>query len=131
MVHGCHIFASMYNHVCALFIFFTDKLPILSELTVLKYTEGGEKKKVRIIKEASHKWKDIVCLISGNSNRISALEQQHPGKPEDCLRQTLTDDFIDKKPEKYSHNWRGLIELLDDVDLTALAEKVKYALLCT
>ena len=98
-------------------------------MTTLKYTEGGENKKVRIIKEASHKWKDIVSLISDDPNRISVLEQQHRGNVEDCLRQALIDDFINQKPEEYSHDWRGLIELLKDVDLPVLAENVTYALL--
>ena len=106
-------------------------MPIFSELTLLKYREGREKKKVSIIKEASHKWKDIASLISDTPNRISVLEQEHPGKPEDCLRQTLTEDFIAKKPNKYSHDWSGLIELLDDVDLTDLSERVERAVLCT
>ena len=110
-------------YVCA------DKLPILRELKNLKYTEGGIEKKVQIIKEASHKWKDIVCQISDDPNRITALERKERGEPEDCLRQALIDDFINQEPEEYSHNWRGLIELLEDVDLTALAEKVKHALL--
>ena len=104
-------------------------MPTLKELTTLKYTEGGENKKVHIIKEASHKWKDIVSLISDDPNRISVLEHQHRGNVEDCLRQALIDDFINQKPEEYSHDWSGLIELLEDVNLTALAEKVKHTLL--
>ena len=94
----------------------------------LKYTEDGEEKKLHIIKEASHKWKDIAGVISDDPNRISVLEQQHPGRPQDCLRQTLLDDFINQKPEDYSQDWRGLMELLDDVDLKTLAEKIKHAL---
>ena len=121
-----------YYHVCnlrSIFIAcFTDKMPSFKELIRLKYTEAGEDKKVQIIKEASNKWKDIAGIISNDPNRISVLEQQHPGRPEDCLRQTLVDDFINQKPEDYSQDWRGLIELLDDVDLNALAEKIKYAL---
>ena len=78
--------------------------------------------------EASYRWKDIASLISNDPLRICALEQQHRGRPEDCLRQTLIDDFISQKPEDYSHDWRGLIELLDDVDLKTLAEKIKHAL---
>ena len=103
-------------------------MPNFKDLIRLKYREDGEEKKLHIIKEASHKWKDIAGVISNDPNRISALEQQHLGKPEDCLRQTLVDDFINQKPEDYSHNWRGLIELLDDVDLKTLAEKIKCAL---
>ena len=106
-------------------------MPIISELTLLKYREGREKKKVSIITEASHKWKNIASLISDKPNRIIVLEEGHPGKPEDCLRQTLTEDFIAKKPENYSHDWSGLIELLDDVDLTDLSKRVEHAVLRT
>ena len=111
-----------YVYVCAV------KLPLLRELTKLKYIEDGEEKDVQIIKEASHKWEDIVSLISDDPNRISALEKER-GKPYACLRQALIDDFINQKPEEYSHDWRGLIKLLKDVDLPVLAEKVKHALL--
>ena len=106
-------------------------MPTLGELTTLKYTKDGEEKWVHIIEEASHKWKDIVCLINTSSNRVSILQEKHRGDSKGCLRQSLTEDFIDKKPEKYSHNWRGLMELLNSVDLPVLAERVKYALLCT
>ena len=112
-------------------ILFTDnlnKIPTLKELVRLKYTERGEEKKLQIIKEASHKWKDIASVISDDANKISVLEQQHPGDPHECLRQTLIDDFINKNPEDYSQDWKGLIELLDDVDLKTLADKIKYAL---
>ena len=99
----------------------------------LKYTEDGTEKKLHIIKEASHKWKDIASVLSDDSNKIRVLEQQHPGNPHECLRQTFIDDFINIKPEDYSQDWRGLIELtmLEDVDLKTLAEKLKLALLCT
>ena len=107
------------------------KLPALKKLIILEYTEDGEEKEVRIIKEASHKWKDIASLISDDPNRARTLELEHQGKPYDCLRQALIDDFINQKPEDYSQDWRGLIKLLDNVDLKALAEKITNALLHT
>ena len=94
---------------------------------MLKYKERGQEKKLRIIKEASCKWKDIASLICENPNKVSILEEVHRGRHEDCLRQTLIEDFINKKPAEYSHDWNGLIELLDNVDLEALAEKLKNA----
>lgn len=98
---------------------------------MLNYTEKGEEKKVRIIKEASHKWTDIASLICDTPNKISILEDKHRGKHDHCLRQTLVEDFINKKPTDYSHNWSGLVELLDNVDLEELAKRVKCALLRT
>ena len=104
-------------------------LPTLRELTILKYTSSkGEKRRLSIINEASHKWKDIVSLISDDPNRTRVLEEEYRGKPHDCLRQALTDDFIGKKPQKYSQNWSGLIEILEDVDLESVAKKAEDAL---
>ena len=36
--------------------------------------------------------------------------------------------FIDKKPKNYSQDWKGLIELLDDVGLERFAKEVEHAL---
>ena len=105
-----------------------DELPTLKELMMLKYKDKGQEKKVRIIKEASCKWKDIASLICENPNKVKVLEDENRGRHEDCLRQTLVENFINKKPTDYSQDWSGLIELLDNVDLEALAEKVKIAL---
>ena len=105
-----------------------DELPTLKELMMLKYKDKGQEKKVRIIKEASCKWKDIASLICENPNKVKVLEDENRGRHEDCLRQTLVENFINKKPTDYSQDWSGLIELLDNVDLEALAEKVKNAL---
>ena len=88
----------------------------------------GEKKRVRIISEAGHKWKDIASLICDDANKVAVMQQACPADPNECLRQIFIDNFINKKPRKYSQDWNGIIELLDDVDLEALAKKVRYAL---
>ena len=98
-------------------------------MTMFKYIEKGEEKSVHIIKESSHKWKEIACLVCDSPNKVDKLEEQYRGNHDDCLRQTLADDFLGKKPTNYSHNWSGLIELLNDVGLEALAQRVKHALL--
>ena len=109
-------------------IHFADKIPTLDELMILKYTTKGEKKKMRIIKEACHLWRDIASLISDDTHQISVLEEKHRGDPKECLRQVLIRNFIDKKPHKYSQDWNGLIELLDDVGLETIAKEVEYVL---
>ena len=110
---------------------YADEIPNLDDLTVLKYTERGETKRIRILSEARHKWKDIASLICGVTNIISAMEQKCCNDPYDCLRDVVIENFISKKPQKYSQDWNGLIELLDDVNLEELSERVKHALSCT
>jgi hypothetical protein len=106
-------------------------VPSLKELLVLRYVDEGETKKIGIISAASHKWKDIATLICDDANKINKLETQYHNVPNDCLRQVFIDNFINKKPQDYPQNWNGLIELLNDVELEALANKVKHALSST
>ena len=105
-------------------------MPTLDELMILKYTDEGKKKKVRIISKASHKWKDIASLICDDTNKTSILEQKYQNDPNECLRQVFIHNFIDKKPQKYAQDWSGLIELLDDIDLETIAKEVEHALRC-
>ena len=106
----------------------TDHLPSLNDLIVLKYTDKGEKKKIRIISETSHKWKAIACLICDAPNKTTVVQESCLNDPDECLRKVIFEDFISKKPKKYSQDWNGLIEMLEDVELQSLAEKVKAAL---
>jgi hypothetical protein len=127
-----HAYTNTYTMSCIHLnnVFVTDELPTLEELKILKYTDKGKKHKVRIINEASHKWKDVADLICGDVNTTTTLEQKCRGDPNECLRQTFIDFFLNKKPQGYTQDWNGLIELLDDIDLETLAENVKHALLC-
>ena len=75
-------------------------------------------------------WKDIATFICHDRNVIRVLEQKYHGDPKECLIQTFVDNFINKKPKNYSQDWKGLIELLEDVDLETLAQDVKHALSC-
>jgi hypothetical protein len=96
---------------------------------VLKYTDKGKKERLRIINGASHKWKDIASLICGDDTNVTTkLEDKHRGDSNECLRQTFIGYFIGKKPQRYTQDWNGLIELLADVDLETLAENVEHAL---
>ena len=108
---------------------YIDELLTLDELLILKYTDEGKRRKVRVISEASHKWKDIANLICGDVNVTITLDDKCRGDPNKCLKRTFIDYFINKKPHRYTQNWNGLIELLDNVNLETLAEKVKHALL--
>ena len=104
------------------------QVPTLSELMIMKYEDEGVTKKIRIIRTSSHKWKGIASLICDEAYQTNILEQKCQNDPEECLRQVFIHSFIDKKPENYSQDWNGLIELLDDVGLETIAKEVEHAL---
>ena len=103
--------------------------PTVGELGLLKYTKDGKKHKLNIIKRASHRWRDVAGRLSDDPNRANAVGQNCQERPEDCLRQLLVEDFINKKPaNNYTQDWNGIIELLDDIEEESLAEEVKECL---
>ena len=69
----------------------------------------------------------MIC-DDANKIRLSVLEKQYQNDPNECLRQVLIHHFINKKPQGYSQDWRGLIELLNDVDIESVAKDVEHAL---
>ena len=95
---------------------------------IFKYKEKGEMKKLQIVRSACHRWKDIASLVCDKENFISMLDKKYRGDPEECLREVFIQYFIDRKPRRYPQDWKGLIELLDDVDLERLAKDVEHAL---
>ena len=107
-----------------------DTVPTLSELMILKYTDEGVEKKIRIISQASHQWKDITSLICSDTNKTSTLEKQCQNDPNECLRQVFIHNFINMKPLNYPQTWKGLIELLDDINLKTVSKELEHALSC-
>ena len=105
-----------------------DMVPTLDELMILKYADDSVKKKIWIISQASHQWKDFASLICSETNRTSTLEKQYQNDPNECLRQVLIHNFINKKPLKYSQTWSGLIKLLDDIDIETVSKELEHAL---
>ena len=108
---------------------FTGAKPTWGELGLLKFSKDGKKHKLSIIKQASHRWKDIAGRLSIDPNRATTVGLNFRENSEDCLRTLFVEDFINKKPANdYSQDWNGIIELLDDIGEEALSKKVKECL---
>lgn len=89
----------------------------------LKHACGSIHWKLPVIKCASYKWKDIARLIGCDTKRMKALEKKC-GDQDKCLQQALIEHFIQSQPKHYSQDWSGLAELLNDVGLKSLAERI-------
>ena len=84
-------------------------------------------KTVKIINSVSHRWWQITSLLSDDANKAEILSQKFNNDPQKCLEQLFKDCFIKNKPAvgRYSQDWDGLIELLEDIDEAVIAEKVR------
>ena len=100
---------------------------MIGQLLLLKYTKDSKRIRLNIIKEASQKWKEITeQLAPKDANLVGLLTEKHQ-RHEDRLRTVLAEYFLNNKPDGYTNDWDGLIELLEDVYLNELADKVREA----
>lgn len=106
------------------------KKPDIGQLSLLKYKKGSEKITVKIIHKASHKWQEIAkALAPSDTNLVSNLSGKFRDNQEECLSAVFVENFLNNKPKNYNNDWDGLIELLDDVDLSELSKDVKKVVL--
>ena len=84
-------------------------------------------KEIKIIDRVCHKWKTIATLLSNKVNTVAVLSQRHQNNPSLCVQQVFEDYFISNKPPfgRYSPDWNGIIELLEDIEEEALSEEVR------
>ena len=103
--------------------------PTLSNLTLIKWTdEQGEKQRIRIIEETSMKWRIIGDILNISQSKLSGYKEQYHHDNELCCREVLRFWLDGKESPQYPVTWDGLYELLDDVALGALAEKLSTTL---
>ena len=103
----------------------------MRDLVLLKcYDKSGKTMQtLSVVEKACHKWRRIADLLTNDANKADRLNQKFNGDPYHCLKQLLTEYFVNRKSKPanshYTQDWNGIIELLSDVDEEILAAKVR------
>ena len=107
-----------------LFSFLTGKKPTLAQLKIMK-TATGEK--IKIIESVATQWKELGDLFDFDSEgrTLELIEANQQKDNLTCCREMFVCWLKGKGKEA---TWGVLIELLDDIDQSELARKVKTAL---
>ena len=107
-----------------LFSFLTGKKPTLAQLKIMK-TATGEK--IKIIESVATQWKELGDLLDFDSEgrTLELIEANQQKDHLACCREMFVYWLKGKGREA---TWRVLIELLDDIDQSELARKMKIAL---
>ena len=103
----------------------TGKKPKLAQLKIMKTTTG---EKIKIIESVAPQWKELGDLLDFDSEgrTLELIEANNQQKgPVACCREMFVYWLKGKGREA---TWGVLIELLDDIDQSELARKVKTAL---
>ena len=103
-----------------------DEKPTDKTLTLLKWNDGGEEKKLKVTEEIFGEWRKIRKLLGISAQRLDGWWDQSHNSERCCDK--VVGKWLQNPPDEYPATWHGLLVLLDDADFTDLAKTLKKAL---
>ena len=98
----------------------------MSNLVLLKGTDSNNKKqRIQIISELSPKWSDISDLLGFSSALTQQIELNYHRVQDRCKEVMRLWLSSEEGAYRYSTTWEGLIELLEDIELSRLASDIQ------
>ncbi len=81
--------------------------------------------RIQIISELSPKWSDISDLLGFSTARIQQIRQDNNGVQDRCKEVMRLWLDSEEGTYRYPTTWEGLIELLEDIELSILASDIR------
>ena len=79
------------------------------------------------MEKIQNEWRDVGQLVGVSLAELRSISTEHREKPSECCRAVLG-KWLDNPPPDYPTTWDGLITLLEDCKLTAVASELKTIL---
>ena len=103
----------------------------LDQLSLIKWVDDqGQTQRFHLHKSISHKWRDIGIFTQLTYSGLENISEKSRGDPEKCCLAVLG-NWLENPSDKYPPTWSRLIELLDDCELTQIAEDLRDILVNT
>ena len=100
----------------------------IKKLTLLIWTDSnGQPQELRLRDELSARWQEAGDLLGLSPSRLVGIEVQRHCDARMCCREVLL-DWLKMDGGSYSVNWDGMLCLLKDIKLSALARILQEAL---
>ena len=97
-------------------------------LTLIRWRdEQGLTQRLYLLENISYKWRTIGELLGLPFSKLESLAMEHRDKPEHCCRSVLG-NWLDNPHPRYPTTWQGLIELLEDSQLSQIVHRLRVAL---
>ena len=100
----------------------------ISNLTCLRWTDKGQAQILKIREKISPRWEEAGDLLGLTTERLKLIDMHRRGDVGMCCRDVLV-DWLHENQGSYSATWEGVVQLLEDMNLSAAAQQLKNALL--
>ena len=100
----------------------------IQQLALIRWKDDqGHTQRFFLKDKISHKWRDIGELIGLSYPELDNLSEKHRGDPKECCRAVLG-QWLNNPPPDYPTTWQGLLELLEDSQLTQVVSELRNVL---
>ena len=100
----------------------------LANLRLLSWhNNSGERITFSVIECVLHKWKDIGILLGFNYSALESIEKEKNQVAKECLFKIFdewTKFSMQQTNDQYSPTWNGLVNLLQDIGDSQLADNL-------
>ena len=100
----------------------------ISNLTRLRWTDKGQPRILKIREKISPRWEEAGDLLGLTVERLKGIDMHRRGNVGMCCRDVLV-DWLHENQGDYPTTWEGMVQVLEDMDLSAAALQLKNALL--
>ena len=101
--------------------------PTDRDLTLIKWKDGTETHRLRIIDTVCNEWRKIGKILHIPAAKLQTWKQTNHD-PHVCCDKVFS-FWFQNPPEDYPLTWDGFIDLLEDVPFEGLAKELKEALI--
>ena len=99
----------------------------MKHLLLLK-KKGKPCRRLHLIEEMAPKWKVAGSLLGLSAARLERIKRDQQGEIFECCQDVMQAWLVDGGTEDYPNEWEGVLELLKDLKLSDLANKLQEML---
>lgn len=129
----CHIISVFSLISPCLFFFYSDEVPTLGYLQLLKWYDSQKKRQdLRLLRNLAPIWDRAAETLHLSAAEIKIIEKNNAGDQSGRVREVivkwLSNGSMLPESGRYPVNWRGFFHLLLDAEQSDLADALKSAL---
>ena len=105
------------------YFYYTDVPFEMSYLELLKKGNQNPPQRLRVIERICLKWRDMGTLLGVDHAALGVIKNERQGAKDCCYG--ILEKWFDNGSKRYPLDWGGMLELLDDLEMSGVAKELR------